>query len=295
MIVDTWHEKIGEYKGVKVRLQKVDLSKPSWWAAKGAADPILHCDRDFDLVPFTYTCGTCNTSHNRVYRNMDMCLNPTCSDFWKVNGADPPDELEFDPTFLACRVDYDVESCLARAPYQLVPKTLNITPENRRDYQVGDHALDGIVCPQCARCLPRMNIHGWCCDNTDPRFSFIRLPSEQRGDKTSCTWSALFDSDPVNIKEVIQPADSLEKFYKNPRALVDMKNVRRPSDYTSLAPYKLQKYEILGAGTVTHLISNKNINGRQSGPDYLFNSFQVNDFGLQRCHVFKENGQLDVL
>ncbi|KAJ5273119.1 hypothetical protein N7478_008244 [Penicillium angulare] len=283
MVDAIWHEKIGEDTGVKFRLQKLDLSKKSWWAEKGSPDPTLCSERDFDLTPDSHTCGTCNTTNHRVYRNMEMCLNNECPEFWKVNGVDPPETRELDPNFLAWRQNYDLKKHLDLAPHELIPQIPDITPENHREYRSGDKAKMGIVCSQCGRCLPRIKLNGWRCDFSHMNIvSYYNLEnSESRDNDTGCTWSLLCDPDPIRVEGLID-LDSLSRFYANPHSDISGEAITKSSDYTSFAPYKMEMYTIAGVGTVTHFISNTDINQNLNGPNHLFESFQINDLGLRR-------------
>ncbi|OQE23857.1 hypothetical protein PENSTE_c008G01386 [Penicillium steckii] len=262
-ITHMWAEKMGEYTGYMMRLQKVDLASKSWWAAKDSPDPPII--RDFQTRPASIMCTSCQHSSCIVYKDVWMCLNKNCQAFWKVNGAAPTTALEYDPVFLSHRSNFEEEYSLDSEKFVLIPPPPVITADNLNIYRLGVHARQGIVCPLCAKCVARVFWDGWKCSvkhHTGP---------QPRSNEPKCPFNLIIHGPPISLWDVV-PAP-----YSSP-----MERSRSLDDPTSLAPYRKLKYSLGEIGTITHLVSNLAINARDNGPDDLFQRFQGLNLDLRR-------------
>ncbi|PYH42389.1 uncharacterized protein BP01DRAFT_418022 [Aspergillus saccharolyticus JOP 1030-1] len=266
-ITDVWYEKIGSKKGAKVRFEKLDLSKPSWWAGPGTS-PVLVEQRDFTLRPATRRCSTCDQESKQVYNEGWMCLEPSCARFWKMNGnTAPPEHLTFTAAFLNARLPPDPH---IQPHFDLVPDLLATMSEDRGDLIFKRIAWKGIVCPQCSRCIARRFWRGWKC--TD---ELIHKPSNQQ----RCSFERYLKVSPLSVRSVIEEFE----IHPGKRAICFDPKLQMPDiDDTSLHPYRRLVYTLPGVGSVTHLVANRAINTRANGPDDLFKRLQSVELGLQR-------------
>lgn len=288
-----------------MRLQKRDISSQSWWAAKDS--PGLPVVRDFDTRPETMICDACGHESCRVFRGVWMCLGKDCLQFWKVNGESPTTKLEYDPVFLSHRFFWGQDS-LPESP-DLVPTPPVITEENRDLWRHGENTRQGIVCPYCHKCVPRVFLNGWKCSVKHV------VPPQPRKNELDCPWSLFVEGPIVRVCDVIAPPESLpeprrnardsgkqtemprgglESFYKLPR--FDSKCMRPQIDTVSLAPYVVLQYSLGDSiGTISHIVSNTVVNASKGGPDYLFHRFQELDLGLRRERLISARGMYQLL
>lgn len=284
-----WVEKMGDYTACMMRLQKVDLTTKSWWAAKDS--PLPPFIRDFDTRPEKSPCTACSTTSIRIFRNGWMCLQNKCPLFWKMNGESPPPNMEYDPVFLSHRTRWTPTEFSTNS-YNLLPLLPIITDDNRDDYRQGNLSRQGIVCPECQKCVPRTFWKGWKCTVKHA------VGPQPQSNEVDCPFSLMIEGGIVSIKDVLvppgtvpnpirrlgkaakMPRGDLESFYDLPR--FDPQCMRPEVDKVSVIPYLNLSYEIGGLGTITQFVSNGAINANTHGPDYLFQRFQEVDLGLQR-------------
>ncbi|KAJ6032120.1 hypothetical protein N7540_002852 [Penicillium herquei] len=276
LATDIWYEQMGKYVGMLVRLQKIDLTKKSWWGVKGSPPPPT--DRDFEMRPECQTCSKCHSEHYRVYEAGWMCLNHKCTEFWKLAGnRTPPKNPAYHDKFMSYRFKWDVNEYLGRLNYTLSTKPPVITKENGDEYRVGTMANSGITCPLCGKCVPRMHFLGWECTPDREGDS----DNKNQDPKEECPWKLELKPRAVPLNWVTpSPPNDIDSFYESPRVEVQSQN-KVELDVDSLSPYRRIKYTIGDIGTVTHLASNSEMNAGAFGPDYLFKSFQTNDLGLR--------------
>ncbi|KAJ5983196.1 hypothetical protein N7481_005295 [Penicillium waksmanii] len=293
VVTHVWPERIGAFIGYMMRLQKIDLTSKSWWAAKGSPEP--PANRDFHTRPDAMICHACSHESCRIFKGVWACLNEDCPRFWEFINGPPTTELEYDPVFLSHRFFWDVAN-LPESP-TLVPLPPVITDDNRLGYRVGDQARRGFICPNCRKCLPRVFWKGWNC--TVQHY----VPPKPRSNELGCPFTVNVEGPAIPFENVIAPPDSLpgplgrrkisgkgttmprgglESFYNQPRFAP---NTSGPDiDRVSMAPYVRLRYSIAGGniGTVDHIVSNLAINAKDRGPNFLFQRFQELDLGLRR-------------
>lgn len=250
-VTDIWYESVTGKKGLKVRLEKMDLTEKSWWSVKGSPNPPPLDQRDFDTKPESHKCTKCSQTSFRVYDEGWMCLNAKCARFWTIHGA-APTKFTFHSTFLSYRTRPDPEMV---PQSDLVPDfstTLNDV------YSAGSTARDawrGIVCPQCSQCVAREYWEGWKC--------------------THCNFEHMMNMPVLTLDQAGQP---------NPkRRTRPIPSFMSPQfDDPSAAPYQKRIYTLPGVGWITHFVANDAINSQPGGPDEMFRNLQATRLGLKR-------------
>lgn len=259
-VTDIWFEIIGDKKGLKYRLQKLDLSAKSWWAAQYSSEPLPLGQRNFQVRPQSLRCIYCHKESSRIYEEGWMCLEPSCAMFWKLCDTKiAPTTLTFHSTFLNYRFDPTTNPV---PRYELTPEFLKVVSKLTRN--TIREAWRGIICPSCSQCLPRTYWSGWKCTE-------------------ACGFQHLLTLKPIPIQEVVRV--SLKRNVRTNKSLmVAVCNDR------SAAPYRQLTYTLPGIGTITHFMANKDITARKNGPDHLFHQMQKTDLGLRRFPLKQSQG-----
>ncbi|KAJ5116544.1 hypothetical protein N7456_000892 [Penicillium angulare] len=300
MVTDMWYEKDGEYARCVVRLQKIDLSKKSWWAEKGSPDRPI--ERDFEMRPQKKSCRqmkmtgniprqkrtcSCGETYPLVYKAGFMCFNQECRHFWKIRGerVDTSERKSFDEKFLSYRIKYDVQECLKKAKFDLTPELPVRDLEKMRSYVYGDNATKGTVCPKCRRCVPRVFFWGWKCHAH--HLTNGQMDTRGREHEDGCTWEHKLDRELTDL--TVEELYELEDFYEEPKYNKRFQQPEKQNDNPNLPPhlpYHIDKYRLpekeTCIGTVTHFVSNVAINAKAKGADDLFQALQDVDIGLRR-------------
>ena len=101
-----WFEKNKGKKIMRYRFEKLNPEKTGWWEPEGFAEIAKLGSLE---SPVIQTCSNCNVESQQVYLQGWMCLNGSCSDFWKLvsesGKLEEPIEsaLVYDPRFLRQR------------------------------------------------------------------------------------------------------------------------------------------------------------------------------------------------
>lgn len=286
-ITHIWYEKVGKRTGAKIRFQKLDLVQKSWWAAKGSPDPLPVSEREF-LPPESQICPECAVSSPRVYNEGWMCLKPSCSRFWSINGSPPPTDLTYHPRFLSAREPPDEE---IRPQYSLVPDLLSTIPEEDVDAGFSRIAWKGIVCPDCHKCISRRFWRGWKC--TDPlntkssnHTSTSVNSNSPTGSTSPCTFEKMMPMRPVSLRSVVSDFEigAIQR-----AVFVNSKLIQPKRDFSG--PYAKYTYELKDIGTVTHFVANREVLSQPNGPNDLFEQLQLVDLGLRRYPLQQSVGE----
>ncbi|KAJ5272615.1 hypothetical protein N7478_007740 [Penicillium angulare] len=269
-VTDIWSEKINGHIGMKVRFEKINVSKKSWWAIKGSANPVPHGARDFNICPELTVCETCEGKSPRIFKEGWMCLSPNCGQFWQMDGLEVPQDLTYDEAFLNKR---ELPKAGIQYPFLLKPNLLvdllreEAVPLTRRDN------WRGVVCPLCGKCVPSMFWNGWNCSwKTDIQHT---IP---------CKWTYLFNITPVSLQSLTSTGREDTASMSNYR-LTEYESTtfhHKVTDYMSCKPYVKVSYVLPDIGSVTHYKSNRYINEQPKGPDDTFSSLQNSNLGLRR-------------
>ncbi|KAJ5087716.1 hypothetical protein N7456_011332 [Penicillium angulare] len=270
-VTDLWSEKIDGHVGMRVRYEKINLSEKSWWARKGSADPVPHEERDLSLCPEHVVCETCKDKSPRLFNEGWMCLVASCPQFWRMDGAEAPQDLTYAETFLNKR---EVPRIGIRYPFPLKPNLVGDLLQNSSLRLTCRDNWRGIVCPLCGKCIPRMFWNGWKCT----------WKANMQSDPTACKWVCLMNLATVPLHSLTsndcQGAASLDQF--RPSEYESTGFYQKTTDYISSHPYVRVTYTISDIGVVSHFISNQGINEQLRGPDAIFHSLQNSNLGLRR-------------
>ncbi|KAK2766113.1 hypothetical protein FQN54_007628 [Arachnomyces sp. PD_36] len=260
-ITDIWYERVGKKTGGKLRLEKIDLGTTSWWAAKDSDAP-LPLDQRVFTSPEYPTCNTCGGRSPRVYNESWMCLQRSCSRFFTIRGASPPENLTFYPPFLQQRSS-PVNN--VRPAFTLVPDLLSTFPSDDRDCGSVRAAWKGIVCPLCKRCIARKFWRGWECETANCGFVHKKAMH------------------PVSLRSIIAEFELGVVGHRPPYIPTGNGNGNEiQPGITYMKNYRKDVFTIEGVGSITHYAANNVVNSRPGGPNDLFAELQVADLGLQR-------------
>lgn len=247
--------KKGPTPTIRYRFERLDISKPSWYASASGSTP----KAPTDLILPSHTCQECLEACPQIYLVGWVCTNPKCVALWKFsNGQHAPyGELDYHPAFLLHRTKWERED----PPFSVNPGI----PEFGQ--HIGDNLTyintRGVVCPRCGRCNPRYKFTHWRCDTAGCDWKLTpdhRVVAAQN--LTHHPWDMISDG-PTLVKAQTAPV------------------VRTQVRYRS--NYKLLRYTIDGvAGSIIVAKANKKVNSEPGGPDDMFRDIQLNDLGLER-------------
>ncbi|KAE8329966.1 hypothetical protein BDV39DRAFT_213445 [Aspergillus sergii] len=267
-ITNIWFECIGKHKAAKVRYEKLDLQSKSWWADKGSLPPPPLEERDFTSRPNSAECNECSHRSFQVFHQGWMCLQPSCTRFFKIGALAAPANLTYHQKFLSYRMAPDP---VIKPHHSLIPDLLSTFDEDDASVATSRVAWKGIVCPHCRKCISRKFWRGWKC--SDDSTDISAQPQH------SCTFEKMTRMPVVSLRSVI---DTLEIAPQKRAFMPDAKFMTPEVDDTSLAPYRRLVYNIPGVGHITHLVSNRDINNHPNGPNTMFTQLQLAELGLQR-------------
>ncbi|KAF9027015.1 hypothetical protein BDZ89DRAFT_1134444 [Hymenopellis radicata] len=175
--------------------QDVTLPSESWPTKKKAkrktSKRVTEIKRDDGSLVFTSPdvcrrCAVCGKESPQVYSLAWMCLQSTCSQFWRCTLGDPlPTQLVYNPKFLE----------LSAEPVR-VPSTMSIFPPLPvREHKEGDEYVAthyifsrGWHCKKCGRLSCRYRWLRWECANSNCNNTFsvpIKIQSRQEVHKTT--------------------------------------------------------------------------------------------------------------
>ncbi|GKZ58573.1 hypothetical protein AnigIFM49718_004398 [Aspergillus niger] len=264
-ITHVWYERIGRKTGAKVRFEKLDLGRKSWWAAKHSLSPEKNPGYGYATQPEQLRCKACDQHSIRIYDEGWMCLQPSCELFWMINGGSSPPPsavLTFHEKFLKSRLSPDPT---IQPHYSLVPDLLSTLKDADSNALSKRITWKGIICPLCRRCISRRFWWGWRCADDN--------------DSSNCPFEHILPIRPIALRWVI---DDMETSPIKRALSWDAKFMVPEIDDVSLYPYRKLTYTIPGVGSIMHLVANREINSRYNGPDELFGQLQCEELGLRR-------------
>ncbi|KAJ5947833.1 hypothetical protein N7466_000848 [Penicillium verhagenii] len=262
-VTDMWYEQIDGFIGLKFRLEKIDMHEKSWWADAATPNPLSYRARYPFTLPEIEECPHCAFDSPQVFQEGWMCLEDSCPEFWKMNGASAPTNLTYHHDWLKARRD---PSTVNPPKFELIP---NAITEMCRYNKLASTLRDnwrGIVCPLCYKCIQRTQWNGWKC-TTDP------LTQSEPG---ACQFTLMVSLRPVPITSVFEPqvthllGNGMRKF----------KGAK--GDSTSCWPYIKRTYPLPGIGSVTHFVATRAVWEQPEGVNYLFDTLQREKLGLER-------------
>ncbi|CAI6302955.1 unnamed protein product [Periconia digitata] len=261
-VTNVWWEKSEGKKILRLRFEKLNSKKTSWWQPKDTAEIAKPGTLD---PPIVQVCPKCNRDSQQTYLQGWMCLQPDCENFWRFsspasNDLRDPEEgiLMYDPRFLKQHTPWPNDD----SNLPLGSLNAELTGNSILGEDCSRAHWSGVVCPDCGRCNSRLDWTGWKCRN--PQCSFEKTPPH-----------ALIPSSSLH-----DPFNPLSTSYMYSRdlhsPLVDMS--------VSFADnYRINRFTIPGVnGFITHMIANKTVVEEPEGPDAMFELLQENDIGLAR-------------
>ncbi|PLB43251.1 hypothetical protein P170DRAFT_419123 [Aspergillus steynii IBT 23096] len=263
-ITNVWWEDIAGRSGAKLRLEKIDISSKSWWAAKSSSDPLPFHMRNCTKEPKKEQCSSCRKVSPQVYSQGWMCLRSSCNKFWTLKGLAPTKKLEFDTNFLNFRTP---PASGAMIHDELIRSFSSFLENYSEEDSYSRSSWKGIVCPSCSKCISRAHWDGWKCADD--------LASPSKTSDKLCDFEHKIAMRPIPLDSVIGNAS------RPPAGTVP--SVTLVIDNISVYPYEIRKYTMPNeVGSITHLVSNPQSNSRPNGPDDMFGELQLGDFGLRR-------------
>ena len=265
-VTDTWCEVINGVALCKVRLEKVDLKKKSWWAAvpQNSSQSSKRAPKLFP--PQIKVCITCGEESKEIFNAGWTCLEGICPDFFKFpNGYIPNDSgLDYSKAFMAERTAF--EGDIPELSYPI------LTEESLKELGLFGHetaARHGIVCPDCKCCIRRRWWDKLECENEDCNF-VLNVP------RASITIDKLLESPDSDKKK---KKKSLERCWGQ---IQKMESV--------CGAYKRTSYGIPNAegkiiGSVFHFQVDEATNSEEGGPDNIFRDIQEGKLPLERNPV----------
>ncbi|EFR00651.1 hypothetical protein MGYG_03658 [Nannizzia gypsea CBS 118893] len=260
-ITDIWFEQVGKFKGAQMRFEKIKLAAKSWWSPKGSPDPLPLEQRESVTPAKNPVCSSCSNGTTQVFAEGWMCLNPLCTEFWKMEGSLPPSELTFAPEFLTKR---SKPKNVVLPPCSLIPDLLSTFSNDQTDVTGTRMAWKGIICPQCRACIARVHWRRWECSTSGCGFQY---------------------SPPMNHVSLRSVLPDLEMSPSGHRLPTIPKDISTMPTVQYMKNYRKDTFLLPGAGIVTHFAANRTVNSRPGGPDDLFNQMQQEDLGLRRYPI----------
>jgi hypothetical protein len=156
-----------QYKHYMLRLERIDLASPSWWAAPDKVLSNLHKVGEFTCK--TGVCGSCGTTHKKIFAEGWCCLEKTCPMFFAFADENINlDDLHYSEDFMNERTQWEGQGLKP-----LVPSLPQIG-----DKEFGSEAIfkDAVICPNCRLACWRVDWDGWRCNN-GCGFSHILTPT----------------------------------------------------------------------------------------------------------------------
>ncbi|KAF1836355.1 hypothetical protein BDW02DRAFT_646175 [Decorospora gaudefroyi] len=270
-----WVEKSGGSKIVRYRFEKLNTTKESWWHPKNGQDIV---ELGSLSPPVEKTCDTCRVQSLQVYLQGWMCLQPTCTSFWKISRPTPgpgrsmslqePKEasLMYDPRFLKQKTPWPNDE----HDYPLISNTAELSGHSIPGEDTSVAFWSGMVCPKCGRCISRLNWMGWECANTTCDYS--RRPPH-----------TLIPA--LSLRDPLWPVTNSYTLARDTQSsLIEVK-------VSFEHGYRINQYKFPGIdGFISHMMANKTVLEEEGGPDAMFEELQQTDIGLQRRSM--PNGQL---
>ncbi|QSZ36984.1 hypothetical protein DSL72_009076 [Monilinia vaccinii-corymbosi] len=255
-VTDVWCELENGLKAWKVRMEKIDLTKRSWWSP---IDSIAHLSQGYDGVKtVVQTCGACNTSCKTIYIQGWTCQNPQCESFHTFDNQVNVNDLQYCGDFLQERTRYT-----GAAPPTLRPEPVTDADLVGEDaFGVEERCKEGIVCPKCYCCIRRLEWRQWTCENVDCDFTHTVT-------QTPVPITKVLSSGPVADNSPLDLIHESVGVSQKPIGHYDVYELKIPGETTP-------------AGWIQVFRSNGLINSQPGGPNDLFQGMQKDDYRLRR-------------
>lgn len=248
-----------------VRLEKIDLSEKSWWAAAGTPHPDLH--RDFELIKtVSASCLSCKETNQEIFTQGWTCLNTSCPNFFNfpchatLGSTDFVDSFLYSRDFVQKRTRFQ-----GKISQDLVPKLPEVDKIGTVTRGCETVFGEGVVCSSCSGCTRRRKWNRWECEN-------------------GCDWKLLAPPAVTSVKDSL--SDKPQKAIELCSPLVQKNQIQVPGGKYDVFEYKLPgEAEGSTAGSIWHFQANSTVQRQPNGPDDLFRGMQESDLGLDRSAV----------
>ncbi|KAK3694575.1 hypothetical protein B0T22DRAFT_496957 [Podospora appendiculata] len=286
VVADVWGEMQvvqAGYKAVRVwrvRLEKADLGKPSWWADQRSQTIMTtdgnetHSTAESTRAPST-ECSHCNISSKEIFKTGWTCLNHTCDGFFNFAGkkdAIDISKLTYTKAFLSERTQFQ----------GVVPSLMPPIPSSEGFHGTEKVLRRGFVCADCGCCNRRHFWNRWFCENCGFTLEATMQPYpdhvlEEETSKFDGLMSRRRRQNTVNQDDCEVDLLATRLSHK----------VIRLMQHLSFGRYKARQYflpDIDGniIGSFTLFISNPHINSMANGPNDLHRQLELLDIGLRR-------------
>ncbi|KAF8543264.1 hypothetical protein BDD12DRAFT_874882 [Trichophaea hybrida] len=262
-VTHAWAEKdpLSGFSRWKFRFEKLDFTSDGWWAVEKTDTP-----GDAEIV--IASCKACRKESPHIYQQGWMCLNPACSDFWKIDGSGAPNELTYTTEFLNSNTPW--ESALEVPPSPLRPQT-NLEWDDMFDAQdVSRKAWKGFCCSNCGRLSCREHWDRWECANES---CGLKLYPKKRP-----------------VFQAAQLADPHRPLYTGPAISQDVFGDEIQCTRSVIDGFTVLQYELGNCGTVTHMLANQATNARSLDADWLLEKYQEANLPFKRYKLHTQQG-----
>jgi hypothetical protein len=252
------------YKCARFRFERLSpQGEKAWYQPKGKDDMISLGSLDRPVVAH---CISCRKPSLQVYCQGWMCLQRDCLAFWKLPTPSGDlrevneDTLVYDPRFVKQKTPWQQEDL----QFPLSYNPMEMSEFTKPDDLYTTMGWRGIVCPQCRGCIMRLKFSGWYCDTP------------------SCGYERRAPQSIMPASSIVDPIPSFPRTdgYTPSRDIAH--GTIRIAKPLYANNYRMNRFDVLGAGYVVHAIANKTICQEPGGPDDMLVQLQREDIGLER-------------
>jgi len=260
----------------RIRFEKADLTKISWWQEKG----LMITDVSAAPRPLAKVCPTCGEESTEVYTSGWTCLNHVCEAYYGTLKATPG----FDPLTLAYSNAFvNQRTAFTGHLPALKPAIPNLITAGSNGTDMT--ARRGIVCSKCGCCISRIFWNRWECSNDACDFveygHMLPYPQSELDKEELALDSSLAQKRAKVNEDVANPHIELIAGVMN-RQCITIANDFLFGGYNA-RQYILPDTEGRPIGSFTLFISNEETNA--NGPDEMFRELEIADIGLKRNPV----------
>jgi hypothetical protein len=264
----------------RMRLEKADLTEPSWWVPDGQAVQGFDPSAAESIKAPIATCSKCKVASKEIFTAGWVCLNHNCEDYCRFSDiAVALKGLEYTQAFLN-----------ERTPFQgNVPSVVPPVPD-----ATGLHGTElalrrGFVCPDCGCCNRRVYWNRWVCENPDCQYA-RDAPMLPYPDALLAEENAKFETKTQSRRRqygVNENSLNEDEYEMDPFATIYQRGYLRFSQTLELGGFKVRQYflpdaqgQILGSFSI--FSASEEVNGGWYGSDYLYRTLELTDIGLRR-------------
>ena len=249
----------------RIRLQKIYLQEPSWYAAQDS--PFPPAEHDYVTKAACETCASCDHSWPKIYRAGWMCLNDDCEEHFLLDSKICTD-LTYNPVWENERTEW---------PSQIVPpfplKPAPLLADSNASSLAEETSLacwKGMVCPKCGRCNSRTKWDEWKCFNKGCDFEspvkHTVFPPKSLVEKHGFE----FEGHAISWDTFAAPV------------------TKRETEWPGW--WRQSTYDIPGGNVVSHFHANAPINRQPGGANDILEALQGSKLGLERFTMGKASG-----